>query len=68
MISDSTLIDVFDNMVAEHRCSVDAILVPPELREDFLSRSRSFLGDGGVRLLLQRLINLRKQRKLPKSR
>jgi hypothetical protein len=65
---DVTLVDIYKQMVRLHKCSVDDILVDPNLRQEFLSNSRSRLGsDMAEETLLRRLSNLRKRSKLPRA-
>jgi len=65
---DQILIDIYKQMVRVHKSSVDDILVNPELREEFLSNSRSLLGkETDEQTLLRRLHNLRKRSRLPRS-
>lgn len=66
---DDTLISVYRQLVLLKRASAEDILEDPELRNSFLSEVRSSLGEHlPERQLLHRLSNLRKQRRLPRSR
>jgi hypothetical protein len=67
-MSDDLMIEVFSRMARAHDCSVDDILVTPELRGEYLAQTRSILGDLPERQILHRLVNLRKRSKLPRSR
>jgi hypothetical protein len=65
---DAVVIDVFSRLVHAHQCSVDSILETPELRTEYLAETRRLLGDLPERELLHKLTNLRKRKKLPRSR
>jgi hypothetical protein len=67
-VDDQVFIDVFRDFAHAHACSVDAILITPELREQYLAKARSILGALPERELLHRLVSLRKRSKLPRSR
>jgi hypothetical protein len=62
-----TLIKCYSEMRQSHRCSVDEILVTPELRESFLQIVNDVHPEAGERTILQTLTNLRKRRLLPTS-
>jgi hypothetical protein len=47
---------------------VDEILETPELRAEYLDGARRLLGNLPERELLHKLTNLRKRKKLPRSR
>ena len=65
---DSVIISVFTRLALSHGCSADDILETPELREAFLAGTRRELGDLPEQELLHRLTNIRRARRLPKSR
>jgi hypothetical protein len=66
---DAVLIRVYCELVREHGCTADDILHHPELRQEYLSRSRASLGTSPEEHeLLRRLSNLRKRSRLPRSR
>ena len=65
---DRVIIEVYVNLVQTLGCTVDDILESPEFREAFLSQTRQRLGYLPERTLLHRLTNLRRSRKLPKTR
>jgi hypothetical protein len=67
-VMDQVIIEVFRRMVLTHACSVDDILETPVLREEYLAETRRCVGDLPERDLLHRLTNLRRQKKLPRSR
>lgn len=67
-MSDDTIRDVFQRMTTASGCSVDDILETPSLREEFLTKVRSVMGEYAERDLLHRLVYLRKRSKLPRSR
>jgi hypothetical protein len=67
-MNDSTLIEVYGRMLAEHRATVDDILIESTLRNDFVGRCQHLLGDVPEARLLRRLLTLRKRRRLPTSR
>jgi hypothetical protein len=65
---DEVVVEVFRRLVLTHRCSVDDILETPVLREEYLAETRRSLGHLPERDLLHRLTNLRRRKKLPRSR
>lgn len=67
-MSDDILIEVYGQMRRTRGCSVDKLLCDPEDRTEFLTEVRRRLGDIPEAHLLQRIINLRKRSKLPRSR
>lgn len=67
-MSDEVIIEVFRQMVVKRGCSADDVLEAPELRGEYLTEGRRQLGDLPERQLLHRLVYLRKQSRLPKSR
>ena len=62
-----TLIRTYSEMRESHHCSVDEILVSPDLRNTFLQRVHEIHPEAGERDILHRLTNLRKRRLLPTS-
>lgn len=64
----AVVIDVFTHMAKTHRCSADAILVSPDLREEYLQQMRERVGNLPEQSLLNALIKARKGSKLPRSR
>ena len=64
---DEIVIAVYCRMLQAHRCSVDAIIETPELREQYLAETRRVLGNLPERELLHKLTYLRKRSKLPRS-
>lgn len=65
---DDCLIRVFTTLAETRGCSVDDVLECPLLRQAFLDGVRLELGALPERQLLHRLVNLRKQKRLPRSR
>lgn len=62
-----TLIQCYTELRESHHCSVDEILVTPELRETFLQRVHEVHPEVAERTILLSLTNLRKRRLLPTS-
>lgn len=67
-MNDDVLIDVYSQMLQTRGCSVDKLLCDPEDRTVFLNEVRRQLGEIPEIDLLQRIVNLRKRSKLPRSR
>ncbi len=65
---ETIVIDVYSRLVHLHSCSVDDVLETPELRNAYLAETRLLLGNLPERELLHKLTNLRKRKKLPRSR
>jgi hypothetical protein len=66
-MNDDVLGEIYSQMLRTRRCSVDKILCDPEDRTEFLTQVRHRLGDIPETALLQRIVNLRKRSKLPRS-
>jgi len=67
-MNDQAVIEIFRHFAHAHRCSVDAILTTPELRQEYLAEARGVLGAHSEHDLLHKLVTLRKRSKLPRSR
>jgi hypothetical protein len=66
--TEQAVIQVYISLVREHRCSADTILESPELREQYLLRTRQLLGHLPEQQLLHHLTKARKGGRLPRSR
>lgn len=67
-MDDNVLVEVYGQLLQTRGCSVDKLLCDPEDRAEFLTQVRERLGDIPETDLLQRIVNLRKRSKLPRSR
>ena len=65
---DQVLIDIYRQLVVEYHASADDIVEDPQLRNQFLAKSRETVGDLSERELLHSLTYLRRQGRLPPSR
>lgn len=65
---DEVLIACYTHMNNYYGCTVDEILVDPIYRNQFLNMVSLCFVDEDEKIVLKRLINLRKQSKLPSRR
>lgn len=65
---DPIILNTYKQLVQQHSCSADQILTKPDLRSKFLHACWEHLPDVPEEDLLNRLLYLRKNRCLPKSR
>ena len=66
-IDDSQIVATFVALRAETGASADSVLVNPVLRLRFLDLVRQEVGDIEEEAALKRLLNLRKQSRLPRG-
>ena len=67
MSMNEPLLDSWASFQKEHRCSVDRMLCRPRLRDAFLDAARLATRTEDEEQLLWGVVNLRKQKALPKT-
>lgn len=65
---DAVIIEYYEQLVNQHHCSVDTLLITPALREQFLTRARASCPEQSEPMLLGRLLALRKRGVLTTTR
>jgi hypothetical protein len=64
-MNDQLLINLFIAFRAEHHTSLDKMLTDPDLRQPFLQTAYQTFGPVLEKDVLERLVSLRKNRRLP---
>ncbi len=68
MTNDKLIIEAYQTIVIERRCSADDILTDPALRSQFVSMVTKDNNSLTERYILKKLMYLRKKSRLPRSR
>jgi hypothetical protein len=66
-MNDINLVKLFVTFRQQYRTSLDKMLADPDLRQPFLQIARQTIGPIAEKQILGRLINLRKNRSLPRA-
>ena len=67
-MNDDIIIQVYRSMVIAQKCTVDDILISPDLRVHFVTNICEHNPTLTEKYILQRLVYLRKKGRLPRSR